>query len=98
MSASRDLQRGSILLALLAGSVALCEQPPGVVINHIPAQSQVYVGSPGIAVLPDGDYLAKHDEFGPKSTEHGDAIRPGWEASSAAGWRATRPYRRRDAS
>ena len=45
------------------------EQPPGVVINYIPSRTQVYIGSPGIAVLPNGDYLAKHDEFGPKSTE-----------------------------
>jgi len=88
MSASRNLQRGSILLALLAGGVALCEQPPGVVINHIPAQSQVYVGSPGIAVLPNGDYLAKHDEFGPKSTEHGDAISPVFRSSDRGqSWR-----------
>jgi hypothetical protein len=68
------LRRFSILVILLVTGTALCEEPPGVVINHISPQSQVYVGSPGIAVLPNGDYLTKHDEFGPKSTEHGDAI------------------------
>jgi hypothetical protein len=46
----------------------------GVVINHIPASSQIYIGSPGIAVLPNGDYIAKHDQFGPRSTEHGRAV------------------------
>lgn len=74
LSRSRGLRCCSILISVLVTGVAVCEEPPGVVINHIPSQSQVYIGSPGIAVLPNGGYLAKHDEFGPKSTEHGDAI------------------------
>lgn len=74
MVSCTGLRRHSILISLFVVGVAFCEQPPGVVINHIPPQSQVYVGSPGIAALPNGDYLAKHDEFGPKSTEQGDAI------------------------
>lgn len=41
-----------------AGSV------PGSVITHFPATSGLYVGSPGIVVLPDGNTLAKCDEFG----------------------------------
>ena len=41
--------------------------PPGVVINHSPAWTGLYVGSPAIAVLPNGDYVASHDFFGPKS-------------------------------
>lgn len=40
---------------------------PGVVINHSPASSGRYVGSPSIAVLPDGSYVASHDFFGPKA-------------------------------
>jgi len=47
---------------------------PGVVIAHSPAASGIYLGSPGIVVLPDGVYLAKHDEFGPRSTEGTNAI------------------------
>jgi hypothetical protein len=47
---------------------------PGVVIAHSPAKSGIYIGSAGIARLGDGTYLAKHDEFGPKSTEHESAI------------------------
>ena len=43
---------------------------PGVVIDHSPAASGLYIGSPGLAVLPNGDYLASHDLFGPKSREH----------------------------
>src|ERR1035437_4480082 len=42
---------------------------PGVVIDHSPASSGIYIGSPSLAVLPNGDYVASHDEFGPKSTE-----------------------------
>ncbi len=49
-------------------------QVPGVVIAHSPAASGIYIGSPGIVILPDGTYLAKHDEFGPNSTEGTNAI------------------------
>ncbi|MFW6170847.1 MAG: hypothetical protein ACODAD_10190 [Planctomycetota bacterium] len=49
-------------------------QVPGVPIAHSPASSGIYIGSPGIVILPDGTYLAKHDEFGPKSTQINNAI------------------------
>ncbi|MFN7928414.1 MAG: sialidase family protein [Blastocatellia bacterium] len=41
---------------------------PGVVIDYSPAASQQYIGSPSIAVLPNGEYVASHDFFGPGST------------------------------
>ena len=41
--------------------------PPGVVIDHWSANTGQYVGSPSIAVLPDGAYVASHDLFGPAS-------------------------------
>jgi len=66
----------SIIIVLLVWGPARAAEPPGVVINYIPARTQVYVGSPGIAVLPNGHYLAKHDEFGPKSTENTIAVTP----------------------
>jgi pimeloyl-ACP methyl ester carboxylesterase len=47
---------------------------PGVVIDHSPKSSGIYVGSPSIAILPNGDYVASHDQFGPKSTEHKRAV------------------------
>jgi iduronate 2-sulfatase len=43
-------------------------QPPGVVVDHLPAKDRCYVGSPSIAILPDGSYVASHDIFGPGST------------------------------
>lgn len=42
---------------------------PGVVVDHSPASSGLYIGSPSLAVLPGGDYVAAHDFFGPKSNE-----------------------------
>lgn len=55
--------------ASCVASAADFPPPPGVVIDHVPASSGQYVGSPSIAVLPDGSYVAFHDLFGPKSTE-----------------------------
>lgn len=49
-------------------------QVPGVVITHSPAASGQYIGSPSLAILPNGDYVASHDFFGPKSTEHTSAV------------------------
>lgn len=49
-------------------------QPPGVVIAHRAAGDEIYVGSPGIVILPDGAYLAKYDEFGPKSSAADAAV------------------------
>ncbi len=40
---------------------------PGVVIDYMPAAGRKYIGSPSIAVLPGGTYIASHDIFGPGS-------------------------------
>jgi len=37
---------------------------PGVVIDYIPSRTRDYVGSPSIAILPNGHYVASHDIFG----------------------------------
>lgn len=39
--------------------------PPGVVVDYSPTKSKQYIGSPSLAVLPNGDYVASHDFFGP---------------------------------
>jgi hypothetical protein len=49
-------------------------QVPGEVILHSPKQSGRYVGSPGIAILPNGDYIAKCDLFGPQSNQTREPI------------------------
>ena len=40
---------------------------PGVVIDHITTRTQKYIGSPSIAILPDGTYVASHDVFGQRA-------------------------------
>lgn len=65
----------TILLATICG-LSVAGQPqkaaspnvPGVVIDYSPASSRQYIGSPSIAVLPNGEYVASHDFFGPGST------------------------------
>ena len=47
---------------------------PGIIIDHSPASSRRYLGSPSIAVLPDGRYVASHDSFGPATKENRTAI------------------------
>jgi len=64
-----------ILLSIAAGSFArddAAQEPsmpdpgpvPGVVIDYIASKTKDYVGSPGIAILPNGRYVASHDIFG----------------------------------
>lgn len=40
---------------------------PGTIVSHIPKTEGKYVGSPSLCILPNGDYLASHDEFGPNA-------------------------------
>ena len=66
---------GPLLLTTAASGAEFdFSKVPGVVVDHSPASSGIYLGSAGIAVLSDGAYLAKCDEFGPKSTEHQRAV------------------------
>ena len=44
------------------------QRVPGVVIDHSPAKTKCFIGSPSIAVLPDGGYVASHDFFGSGTT------------------------------
>lgn len=62
------------MLLPLIGTVSQEKVPPGVVINHIPKSAEKYIGSPSICILPNGDYIASHDEFGSKSSEYKSAI------------------------
>lgn len=54
---------------LLSLILSIPKPVPGVVIDHRLASSQVYVGSPSLAILPNGDYVAAHDDFGPRATK-----------------------------
>lgn len=64
----------AVVLIMFLAAHAPAEEPdfskvPGVVIAHSPKSTGRYIGSPGIAALGKGVYLAKHDEFGSKSSE-----------------------------
>ena len=63
----------SVILLLAFASGFSQSGPPGVVVCHQPASSGKYIGSPSLAVLPDGSYIAAHDFFGPQSTEWSQA-------------------------
>ena len=47
---------------------------PGTVIDHVPAWTGTYIGSPSLTVLPDGSYLATHDVFGPSVRSAGVTV------------------------
>ncbi len=61
----------AVLLAFVAGAKA--DQVPGAVIDHQPAPTKEYIGSPSILIAPNGNYIASHDLFGPGSTENESA-------------------------
>lgn len=62
---------------------------PGVVVDHVPQRSGVYIGSPSLALLTDGLYVASHDEFGPGSTEHTRAVTRVFHSTDrGASWRS----------
>ena len=46
---------------------------PEVVIDHSPKSSGKYIGSPSIAILSNGDYVASHDFFGPRANSRTNA-------------------------
>ena len=57
-------------LATLPGWLAAQQERfPGIVIAYSAAETGKYIGSPSLAVLPNGDYAASHDLFGPASGE-----------------------------
>ncbi|GAB3969883.1 sialidase family protein [Spirosoma terrae] len=47
---------------------------PGNIVCYEPSSSQKYIGSPSLVTLPNGDYVASHDFFGPKSSEWHQAV------------------------
>lgn len=58
-----------LILFFLISWIFTTAQVPGSVVAYSPAASGLYIGSPSICILSNGDYLASHDLFGPKSNE-----------------------------
>ena len=54
-----------IILTAFYSVEAQLKTVPGTVINFIPASAKTFIGSPGICILPNGNYVASHDHFGP---------------------------------
>jgi hypothetical protein len=63
-----------IPLLLMAAAATEIPVPPGIIIDHQPAETRQYIGSPSIVILPDGSYVASHDFFGPGSTQSTSAV------------------------
>ncbi len=57
----------TVLLIILSVEGSTQPKVPGVVINHSPAHTGVYLGGPSVVILGDGTYLSTHTEFGPNS-------------------------------
>lgn len=55
-----------IFLGLAVTGWAQNQSPtvPGVVVDYSKSESGIYLGSPSIVILPNGEYLASHDYFG----------------------------------
>lgn len=49
--------------------------PPGIVVHHSKQSTRVYLGSPSICILPNGDYLVSHDESGPGTVGYPNVTR-----------------------
>lgn len=88
----RDLIRAALAGATLASVPAVLRPepvpaPPGQVVAYLPPPARAFVGSPGLAELPDGMLLAKHDLFGPGSTENTVALTRVYRSTDrGAGW------------
>ena len=57
----------------MAAALAAGAQP-GVAVDHEPATSRRYIGSPSLVILRDGSYVASHDFFGPASNQSASGI------------------------
>ena len=64
----------SLFLCCISTFCYTQEPPSGVIISHLPGNGGKYVGSPSICILPNGNYVTSHDEFGPQSNEWRSAV------------------------
>ena len=62
------------IVSVFSPAFAKKDKVPGIVVDYLPASSKTFIGSPSIAILPNGDYVASHDFFGPASTENEKAM------------------------
>jgi sugar lactone lactonase YvrE len=60
---------GGLLVASLPERMPDCPALPGAVIDFSPKTSQIFFGSPALAILSNGDYLTSHELIGSDSSE-----------------------------
>ncbi|AQG79563.1 sialidase family protein [Spirosoma montaniterrae] len=72
----KNIKSKAILIVcfLVSWSVIQAQTVPGNIVCYEPSSSQKYIGSPSLVTLPNGDYVASHDFFGPKSSEWQQAV------------------------
>lgn len=62
-----------LLVVVIFTQVSLGQKTvPGVIVGHSPASTNIYLGSPSIAILDDGTYIASYQPFGKKLKNKGD--------------------------
>jgi hypothetical protein len=61
------------VILLMFQPVIAQDKVPGSVVSYQPAETKKYIGSPSLAILPNGDFVASHDVFGPESSEWSQA-------------------------
>ena len=80
-----------LILIFFSTSIQINAQTPkvpGIVVNYVPASTKTFIGSPSICILPNGDYVASNDFFGPASTEHSEALTAVYKSSNRGkSWR-----------
>jgi hypothetical protein len=63
------------------------KNPPGVVIDHMPAKTGRFIaGSPSIVIMDDGSYIAKGDDYGP-ATGTSELVRIHRSTDKGATWK-----------
>ncbi len=71
---SRCLPPLALLGLCLTAIAQVSPNLPGTLISHSPPPSNKFVGSPGLAKLPDGTLVACHDEFGGGSSQNSSGV------------------------
>ena len=70
----KTIRRTVLLLGCLLHLSWMWASAPGVTICYHPASKGMYVGSPSICIMSNGDYIATHDLFANSQTEYNTEV------------------------
>ncbi len=65
----------------------ISDAPPGVVINHVAASERLYIGSPSICTLSNGNYIATHEFFGSGNKGKSSIVQVFQSADKGESWK-----------